>query len=70
MNLDYAKAKVNKNVGVRHKFVYKGLRNQQEEFFGIISKMYPAIFTIILDNGELRAFSYSDFLIGNIEMID
>jgi len=48
-------------------FRYNGSRNQIEEFSGVIDNCYAAIFTIKL-NDRIRAFSYSDVLIGMLEI--
>jgi len=69
MNIDVAKRIVEENLLVRHKFLYKGSRNQNEEFYGVISKAFPAIFIIQLENSIVKSFSYSDLLVGNLKII-
>lgn len=50
-------------------FRYNGSRNQIEEFAGIIVGVYNYIFTIkILEKNEIKSFTYSDILIGNLEI--
>jgi uncharacterized protein Veg len=66
MNKNTAKSFVFNNLNVRHKFIYKGMRNQNEEFYGVICNMYPAIFLIKLDDGSIKSFSYNDIIINNI----
>ncbi len=45
-------------------------RNQVEEFSGKIVSTYKAVFLIEPDNGSaLKSFSYSDVLIGNLEIM-
>ncbi len=51
-------------------FRFNGARNQIEEFDGYITYLYPRIFTIKLDNGITRSFSYSDVMTKNLEIID
>ena len=70
MMLDNIKLKIQKNVGIRHKFKYNGSRNQVEEFYGVINNCYNAIFTIELDNGSIKSFTYSDILINYLEIIN
>ncbi len=70
MILDRVKQYVSDNVGVSHKFVFYGARNQNEEFNGVITKVYPAVFVIILDNGQTRSYSYNDVLISNLKIVD
>ena len=54
---------------MEHHFLYKGSRNQNEDFQGIITKMFPAIFIIELPNSVIKAFCYSDLLIGNLKIV-
>ena len=61
---------IRENIGVSRGFLYKGVRNQNDSFYGVIYKMFPSVFLIKLDNGETRCFSYSDFLISNISFLD
>ncbi len=53
--------------GKKINFRYNGSRNQVEEFTGIIDGCYKAVFTIKTDNC-VRSFSYSDVLIGILEI--
>ncbi len=69
MNLDRAKETINSYLGKKCSFVYKGARNQVEKFDGIISNCFPYIFIIKLDNGQVKSFSYNDFIIKNIKII-
>ena len=53
--------------GKRIKFRYNGSRNQIEEFEGVITNCYNFVF--IIDLGYInRSFSYSDVLIGNLDV--
>ena len=49
------------------KFRYNGSRNQIEEFEGIIKECYNYVFVIDLD-GKNKSFSYSDVLIGVLQI--
>ena len=69
MTLGNVKRLVVENCGIHHLFCYRGVRSQNEKFFGKIIKFYPSIFIVLLDNGVIRSFSYSDFLIGNLEIL-
>ena len=69
MILDGVKKKVYSNIGMRCKFIFHGSRNQNEEFFGTIVKMYPSIFLVELDNGTNRSFCYNDILISTLEIV-
>lgn len=70
MTLDKVKEVVFENKGLVKSFVFKGARNQIDEFNGVITDMYPAIFTITLDDNKVKSFSYSDILIENLKIID
>lgn len=69
MNLDIIKSKVKEKKGLRLKFIYKGARNQIEEFEGIITKCYENIFIIETDNHIIKSFTYNDYIIRNIKII-
>jgi len=49
------------------KFRYNGSRNQIEEFEGKIINCYNFVFVIELEN-MTRSFSYTDVLIGTLEI--
>ena len=51
----------------RIKFRYNGSRNQIEEFEGVITDCYNYVFIIVLDN-KRKSFSYSDVLIGVLDV--
>ncbi len=50
------------------KFKYNGARNQVIEFSGVIVSLYPYIFIVKENDNFLRSFSYTDILIGNLEI--
>ena len=49
--------------GKKVMFKYNGSRNQIEEFIGYIDSLYSNVFTIKLDNNQIKSFSYNDVLI-------
>ncbi len=65
MNLDIVRKKIgsylNKNVTVQ---VY-GLRNKNFEYYGVVSGVYPYVFTVLV-NGVEKSFNYSDVIIGDV----
>ena len=63
MTLDKIKEFVKENKGIQHSFKFKGTRNQVDEFQGIITDLYPAIFIITLDDDKVKSFSYNDLLL-------
>ncbi len=72
MTIDKIKEIVKSNKGVEHSFRFRGTRNQVDEFDGVITDMYQAIFIInVKDNvPRVKSFSYSDLLTENLEIID
>ena len=68
MNIEYAKKIINDNYMIRHHFVYKGARNQIDEFDGRIIKIFPVVFIVELDNGSIRAFNYSDIITNSLKI--
>ena len=70
MILDNVKSLIKNNIGKYHRFIFHGIRNQNEEFAGTIIKMYPAVFLIELDNGQIKSYCYSDVLISNLEILE
>ena len=70
MMLSKVKQSVAKNVGKKKNFIYLGSRNQNEEFCGVISVLYPNVFKIELVNGGVRVYSYNDLLIGSLRIVE
>lgn len=68
MTLDLVKEFVKKNVNVVHIFKFKGIRNQNEKFIGMITEIYPVIFIITLCDGGKKSFTYSDLLTNMLEV--
>ena len=69
MNLNQIKKYIQSIVGEKHVFLYKGIRNQNEKFEGVITKTFPSIFIIELSNGKILSFNYNDFIIKNIKIL-
>lgn len=69
MNLDSVKKYIYEQKGISHVFLYKGTRNQTEEFLGTIIKCFPSIFIIITNNNVIKSFSYNDFIIKNLKIL-
>ena len=69
MNLNRAKEVIISKLGINYKFIYRGSRNQIEEFSGKIIKCFPSIFIIEGDDNIIRSFTYSDFIIKNLKIV-
>lgn len=70
MTIEKIKEVVKKNKGIPHLFRFHGTRNQLDEFEGVITATYPAIFIITSNEYQVRSFTYSDLLIENLEIIE
>lgn len=70
MMISKIKEQVKQCMGKKKTFVFYGSRNQTDKFDGVITAMYPGVFIITLETGGVRAYSYSDLLISNLEIID
>lgn len=69
MDLKRIKETVNSNLNKKIKFRFNGNRNMIEEFTGIIIKVYNYVFLVKVEQEEvIRSFSYSDILIGSLEL--
>lgn len=65
--IDRVKEKVFSFENKKIRFRYNGSRNQIEEFDGVVLKCYNYVFVVEV-GGLNRAFSYSDVLIGTLEI--
>lgn len=70
MNIQKIKQKLELEKGKLLNFRYNGIRNQIEEFSGIIDSTYNYVFTIKINNSnnKLKSFSYSDVLTNTLEI--
>ena len=69
MNLDACRKLILSEVGKRHIFLLTGIRNQKEKFEGVITKVFPSIFMVELNDGKVLSFNYSDYIIKNIKIL-
>lgn len=68
MNIEKIKNNIESLKNQKLHFRINGSRNQIEEFDGIITESYNYIFVVETDTIK-KSFSYSDVLIGNINVI-
>lgn len=69
MGLEKMKNIVKENLNKKINFRFNGNRNMVEEFSGTIIKIYNFVFLVKLEHEEIiRSFSYSDILIGSLEL--
>lgn len=69
MMVDKIKCVVKENQGIERVFRFHGSRNQIDEFQGVITELYPAVFIIKLADKRIKTFSYSDILTQNLEIL-
>lgn len=67
MNLDIIKNEMQKHMNENVEISVYGLRNKSEYFIGRISKMYPYIFTVLV-NGVEKSFNYADVITGEVQV--
>lgn len=67
MNINLVKEEVAKRVNQNVIISVYGLRNRTNRFEGKIYKIYPNIFTVLI-NGEEKSFNYRDIITGDIKI--
>ena len=67
MNINIIKEEINKNINKKALISVYGLRNRVNRYEGIIYRIYPNIFTILV-NGEEKSFPYRDVITGDVKI--
>lgn len=67
MNLNIVKDQINQNLNKKVRVSVFGLRNRVDRFEGILYKVYPNIFTVLI-NGEEKSFTYRDVVTGEVKI--
>ena len=67
MNINIVKEEIAKKINQPVVVSVYGLRNRTNHFEGRIYKIYPNIFTILI-NGEEKSFNYRDVITGDIKI--
>lgn len=67
MNIEFVKEKIKTKLGQKVRITVFGLRNKINYYEGIISNIYPNIFTIN-ENGTERSFAYRDVITKDISI--
>lgn len=62
------KAYIKSKIGSKVIVVSLQNRNREERYVGIIEKAYKNLFTITMNNGQSKCFSYVDILTGNVRV--
>ena len=67
MNINIVKEEISKNINKKVSIAVYGLRNRVNSYEGIIYKMYPNLFTVLV-NGEEKSFNYRDVITGEVKI--
>ncbi len=67
MNINIVKEEISKNINRKVSISVYGLRNRVNRYEGIIYKMYPNLFTVLV-NGEEKSFNYRDVITGEVKI--
>lgn len=65
MNLDIVRENMKKYLNKTVKIDVYGMRNKNYEYYGVVSGLYPYVFTVLID-GKQQSFNYSDVIIGDV----
>lgn len=67
MNINIIKDEINKNINRKVSIAVHGLRNRVNRYDGVIYKIYPNLFTVLI-NGEEKSFNYRDVITGEVKI--
>ncbi len=65
LNIEIVREKMRQHLHEKVEVSVYGLRNKTEYFIGTLSKMYPYIFTVLVNNQE-KSFNYADVITGEV----
>lgn len=67
LNIDLVRSDIKKMQNKKIIITVYGLRNRCNKFEGIINKIYPNIFTVLV-NSEEKSFCYRDIITGDVKI--
>lgn len=67
MNIEIVKEDIKNLLNKKVKVAVYGMRNRVDRMEGIMYKMYPNIFTVLID-GEEKSFCYRDVITGDVKI--
>ncbi len=67
MNLNIVKEELKKNLNKKVRVSVFGLRNRVDHYEGVLYKIYPNIFTVLI-RGEEKSFTYRDVITGEVKL--
>ena len=67
MNINIVKEEIKSKINRKVSISVFGLRNRVNRYEGVIYKVYPNIFTVLID-GEEKSFTYQDVITGEVKI--
>lgn len=67
MNINIIKEEIKNKINRKVSISVFGLRNRVNRYEGVIYKVYPNIFTVLID-GEEKSFTYRDVITGEVKI--
>ena len=67
MNINIIKEEIKSKINRKVSISVFGLRNRVNRYDGVIYKVYPNIFTVLID-GEEKSFTYRDVITGEVKI--
>ncbi len=67
MNINIVKEEIKSKINRKVSISVFGLRNRVNRYDGVIYKVYPNIFTVLI-NGEEKSFTYRDVITGEVKI--
>ena len=67
MNINIVKEEIKSKINRKVNISVFGLRNRVNRYDGVIYKVYPNIFTVLID-GEEKSFTYRDVITGEVKI--
>lgn len=67
MNINLVKEEISKKLNSKVMVSVYGMRNRVSRLEGILYKIYPNLFTILVD-GEEKSFCYRDVITGDVKI--
>ena len=67
MNINLVKEEVSKKLNSKVMVSVYGMRNRVSRLEGILYKIYPNLFTVMVD-GEEKSFCYRDVITGDVKI--
>lgn len=67
MNINLVKEEISKKINSKVMVSVYGMRNRVSRLEGILYKIYPNLFTILVD-GEEKSFCYRDVITGDVKI--